>query len=504
MPAAPAEPVAPAPAADSRDCRSIKVIRPSLRRQLILPALGAALLGVVYYALLKNEPAVPPETAAMEVKKAYELYWWVLNAAFVAMWLCLAFIIVRAVGELVFYIFRRRKGYDAPSLVRDIFALVAYTVLVASILKYFYPNLSLTALLPTSALLGVILGLALQDTLGNLFAGVSLHADKPFQVGDVIKVGQWTGVVESVTWRAVKIRTFQNHIVLFSNSSLSKESIEVCPRANANARLVFFNSVYTDSPVKVIHVVREAVREADNVLRYMTPIVRIRELGAHGVEYELKYWLSDYARYNDTDALVRQRIWYAYRRAGLSFAYPTQTLYLQRPPSADGAGATFDGITDRLSAVDIFSPLSARELKALAENTTSRVFAPDEAIIRAGDTGASMFVVHAGSVEVRVEQNGQQRTVNTLSEGDFFGEMALFTGEPRTASVVAAEETEVLEIGHDAMKRLFDTNPDLVDALSHTVSERRKALTARVETTADAEHESAGLISTIRRFFGFD
>ncbi len=480
-----------------------KLRKPNLKKQLIIPALVAGLFGVVYYALVKNEPVVPAETAAMEVKKAYELYWWILNAAFVAMWLCLAFLIVRAVGALVFYIFRRRKGYDAPNLVRDIFALVAYTILIASILKYFYVNLSLTALLPTSALLGVILGLALQDTLGNLFAGVSLHADKPFQVGDVIQVGKWTGVVESVTWRAVKIRTFQNHVVLFSNSSLSKESIEVCPRANANARLVFFNALYTDSPVKVIHVVREAVREADNVLRYMTPIVRIRDLGPYAVDYEVKYWLSDYARYNDTDALIRQRIWYAFRRAGLSFAYPTQTLYLNRP-AHDGASQRFDDITDRLSAVDIFSPLSAKELKSLAENTTGRVFAPGETIIRAGDTGSSMFVVHAGSVEVRIEQNGQSRTVNTLHEGDFFGEMALFTGEPRTASVVAAGETEVLEIGHDAMKRLFETNPDLVDALSHTISERRMALQASAETPGIAAHESAGLISSIRRFFGFD
>jgi CRP-like cAMP-binding protein len=245
------------------------------------------------------------------------------------------------------------------------------------------------------------------------------------------------------------------------------------------------------------------VREADNVLRYMTPVVRIRDLGASGVDYEVKYWLQDYARYNDTDALVRQRIWYAFRRAGLSFAYPTQTLYLQRPAGADGTAAA-DGISERLSAVDIFSPLTSEELKALAGQTTRRVFAPGETIIRAGERGASMFVVHSGAVDVRVEQNGQARTVNTLREGDFFGEMALFTGEPRTADVVADEETEVLEIGHAAMKRLFDTNPDLVESLSHVIAERRAGLNARVESAPDAPHEPAGVIAAVRRFFGFD
>jgi CRP-like cAMP-binding protein len=252
--------------------------------------------------------------------------------------------------------------------------------------------------------------------------------------------------------------------------------------------------------------VREAVREADNVLRYMTPVVRIRELGASGVEYEVKYWLQDYARYNDTDALVRQRIWYAYRRAGLSFAYPTQTVYLQRTAGAgDGAAADFDGISDRLSAVDIFAPLTADELRALAGQATRRVFAPGETIIRAGESGASMFVVHSGAVDVRVEQNGQAHTVNTLREGDFFGEMALFTGEPRTADIMAAEETEVLEISHAAMKRLFDTNPDLVESLSHVIAERRVGLNARVEQEPhEQQRESAGVIAAVRRFFGFD
>jgi small-conductance mechanosensitive channel/CRP-like cAMP-binding protein len=477
--------------------------RPSLKNQLLVPALAAGIFALIYYVALKSAPAAPPADAPQALKDAFLPYAWALDIAFVAMWLALSFIIVRVLSEFVFFIFRKRKGYEAPSLVRDIFALVAYTVLLASVLKYFYPEMSLAALLPTSALLGVILGLALQDTLGNLFAGISLHADKPFQVGDVIVVGKWTGVVESITWRAVKIRTFQNHIVLVSNTSVSKESIEVCPRNNANARIVFFNALYSDSPVRVINAVREAVREVDNVLRYMTPVVRIRNLGDSGVDYEVKYWLSDYARYNDTDALVRQRIWYAFRRAGLTFAYPTRTLYLNRPAAANGDGRARD-ITERLSAVDIFSPLSAEELSMLADGATGHVYAPGETIIRAGEKGASMFVVHRGSVDIRVENNGQTRTVNTLREGSFFGEMALFTGEPRTANVVATEETEVFEIGHTAMRDLFESNPGLVESLSHTISERRSALAARVETQEAVAETSAGLLHTIKRFFRLD
>ena len=417
----------------------------------------------------------------------------------------LAYLMVRALNALIFgLIFRFRRGFEAPTLVRNIFSIVAFTALFFLIFTLIFPDANLGAVFTTSAIFGVILGLALQDTLGNFFAGISLQADRPFQVGDVITVGsdRHTGVVEEITWRAVKIRTFQNHIVLISNSTAAKEPIEVCPRENLNARTVFFNTIFTDSPAKAIHVVREAVREADNVSPKVAPIVRVRAIGDSAMEYEVKYWLIDYAKYNDTDALVRQRIWYAFRRAGLTFAYPTRTLLVERKATSGAADGDGGAIVERLAAVDIFAPLSADETAMLARAATSHVFAPGETVIRAGDPGSSMFVVHNGRVRVQVSENGRARTVATLSEGAFFGEMALFTGEPRTANIVAIEETEVLEIGHAAMKQVFDTNPDLVESLSYIIAERRQGLVASEDVSVTDADQSAGLLSSIKRFFG--
>jgi small-conductance mechanosensitive channel/CRP-like cAMP-binding protein len=416
----------------------------------------------------------------------------------------LAYISVRFLNLLVFGLFRLRKGFDAPTLVQNVFSIVAFTLLFLLILYAIFPKANLGALFTTSAIFGVILGLALQDTLGNFFAGISLQADRPFQVGDVITVGaqRHTGVVEEISWRAIKVRTFQNHVVLINNSSAAKEPIEVCPRDNLNARLVFFNTLYTDSPAKTIHVVREAVREADNVSQKVPPVVRIRNLGDNGVDYEVKYWLDDYAKYNDTDALVRQRIWYAFRRAGLNFAFPTRTVHVERKTSQALRERDGGAVVERLSAVDIFAPLSAEETAMLAGAAVRHIFAPGETVIRAGEEGSSMFVVHHGRVRVQVNDNGRPRTLATLNEGDFFGEMALFTGEPRTANVVAVEETEVLEIGHGAMKKVFDSNPDLVESLSFIMAERRAGLVQQTDSASSSVDESAGILSAIKRFFG--
>lgn len=478
--------------------------RPRPRNQPVIFFLVTAIVLLALYCLYVFDPAFRTFLEAQMAGRASADS--VLNIAKLFLWATLAYLVVRASNFSIFgLVFRLRRGFEAPPLVRNIFSIVAFTTLFLLIFSHFFPNVNLGAVFTTSAIFGVILGLALQDTLGNFFAGISLQADKPFQVGDVITVGQQkhTGVVESITWRAIKVRTFSNHIVLVSNSNAAREAIEVCPRDNLNARLVFFSTLYTDSPAKTVHVVREAVRETENVSQKIPPIVRIRGLGDSGVDYELKYWLEDYARYNDTDALVRQRIWYAFRRAGLSFAFPTRTVHVERKLKRDHE-ADGSALIERLSAVDIFAPLSAEETAMLAKASLSHVFAQGETVIRAGDTGSSMFVVHRGRVHVQVSENGNPRTVAVLKEGDFFGEMALFTGEPRTANVVAAEETAVLEIGHAAMKRLFDTNPDLVESLSHIIAERRQALAERADTQAARAYEPAGIIVSIKRFFGLN
>jgi small-conductance mechanosensitive channel len=420
----------------------------------------------------------------------------------------LVIIIVRFTNRLVFgAALRRSDNNQASSLLRNVFSITIYLVAFFVVFKSQYPGVDLAALFTTSAILGVILGLALQDTLGNLFAGLSLQADAPFNVGDVININnKGAGVVEGITWRGVKIRTFQNKLLVISNSVIGRESIEVAPRDNLNARIVTFTTLYTDSPTKTIEIVRNALLEAENVSGKLKPNVRIRNLGDHGIDWEVKYWLEDYARYNDTDALVRKRIWYAFLRENISFAYPTQTLYIKRRRRKAKSINEFSKVFERLSAIEIFEPLNDEETTQLAKAVMRRVFAPGEIIIRGGEAGETMFVVNRGSVNVLVPDaqldNGQAPILATIHEGRFFGEMALLTGEPRSATVVAAQETEVFEIGHAAIKNLFQSNPYLMEALSKGIAERRALLEATAENRSEKmEEHHAGIFAGIKRFF---
>lgn len=419
-------------------------------------------------------------------------------------------IVISAARFVVYLIWharaRRVAQSEASSLLKTVLSIVVYIIAFFIIFQSQYPDVSLAPLFTGSTILGIVVGLALQDTLGNLFAGLALQADQPFQVGDVILLpGRGEGVVEHISWRGVKIRTFQNKFLVVSNSVLGKELIEVAPKNNLNARFVFFNTLYTDSPAKTIQAVREAVRQVENVSPKMRPIVRIRNLAPDGIDWEVKYWLEDYRLQNDSDALVRQRIWYVFQREKISFAYPTRTVYLEKKAAEIPAEEVFNTTAERLNNVSIFAPLSDEETERLANASKSRIYAPGEAIVHRGQEGNSMYVIITGAVKVQIPENDYQKTIGTLRENDFFGEMSLLTGEPRTATVIATEESEVLRIDKEALKPIFESNPTLVTAVSELVEERRELL--RVQADAAAKEEEAsqtktGVMRSIRGFFG--
>ena len=425
----------------------------------------------------------------------------------IILWFILVIAIIRFFNALIFNrALRNSNSYELTNLIRNVVMILLYIIAFFVIFQSQYPNVQLAPLFTGSTIVGIVVGFALQDTLGNLFSGLALQADQPFQIGDVISLGvKGQGVIENITWRGVKIRTFQNKLLIIGNSIIGKEIIEVAPKKNLNARIVFFNTLYSDPPAKTIQIVREAVRQCDNVSPKIRPIVRVRNLGDNGLDYEIKYWAIDYSKFNDTDALVRQRIWYAFQREGINFAFPTRTLYIQKEPAADVLVENENAVYERITSVPIFAPLSEKEAQTLADAAETRIFAPGEPIVQQGERGGLMFIIHRGSVDVYLEEKGENILITTLREGDFFGEMGLFTGESRVASVIAHDETEVLQIGKSTLKPIFENNPNLVQKLSEFIEERRTEITQDdVKEEKTVRKKDKNVVKSIRKWFGMD
>lgn len=423
----------------------------------------------------------------------------------IVLWLALVITVVRFAAFVILrVVYRNSQQTEVSSLLKTVFSIIIYITAFFIIFQTQYPGVSLTPLFTGSTILGIVVGLALQDTLGNLFAGLALQADQSFQVGDVVSItNRGSGVVEKVSWRGVKIRTFQNKLLVISNAVLGKEMIEVAPRDNLNARVVFFSTLYNVSPATTAHLVREAMRHAENVSPKKRPNVRIRGLGDYGIEWEVKYWLENYENYNDTDALIRERIWYAFQREKMEFPSPTRTIHIAEKHPEIAVEEKVIKRTESLNRVPIFDPLSEEEMTKLAEATKGRIYAPGEAIVRAGQEGNSMFVIIRGSVNVDITENNVKKTVNSLHQNDFFGEMSLLTGEPRSATVIATEETEVLQIKKNALKPILEGNPLLVETICEIIEDRKEGLNAQMKIPVEeAETRRKGMFGSIRKFFG--
>ena len=402
--------------------------------------------------------------------------------------------IVRASDLLMFEVVASRRGVGrAPLLLRELVAVILYAIgfawAIFSIFKY-----NVTTVLATGTVVAAILGLALQETLGNLFAGIALHLEDSFAPGDVIRTGEYTGIVEAVRWRGTRLRTFNNNLVIVPNSMLARERLEVFPRGNFNARVLQFAVDFDFSPAMVIPILARAASNVDGVAQEMPCIARIGGFAESSVTYEIKYFTSDYSMRDRIDSEVRRAVWYALKRNGIPLAFPVRAMHrYQTPAPSRQRGA--EEILHLLEKVDILSPASPSEQQTIAEAARVREYARGETIIRHGEEGQSMFIVQEGSVSVRSDHAELAR----LQRGDFFGEMALLTGEERTADVVALTDVVAIEIAKDALEPVFQEHPDLAAAISARVVERRRLL----ESSRVVPHDEEMTIRTrIKAYFG--
>src|SRR5204862_7076318 len=128
----------------------------------------------------------------------------------------------------------------------------------------------------------------------NFFAGISIHIEQPFHIFDSVRIGNEIGRVETVTWRTTTIRTNNNTVIIFPNSRVAREQIEIFPFNNLNRRVLRFPAPYGIPPENIIPLVRETVRAPPNLAPEKTPGVRIAEFHDSSITYEILYSLREY------------------------------------------------------------------------------------------------------------------------------------------------------------------------------------------------------------------
>lgn len=457
-------------------------------RQCVTPAIVTGILAALYGAMVTLRPS------ALDAR--------IETFLLAALAVGAGVVFVRTINfVLMDVLFQKRKGRPAPQLLRMVVSLVCYTTLFALIYTLVFQK-SLSGMLATSAVLSVILGLALQDTLGNFFAGISLHIEQPFQIGDALQMGDVTGRVESVTWRTTAIRTNNNSLVIFPNSKIAREPVEVHPLNTCNRRVFRFTAPYSVPPRKIIAIVQQTVQSLPRLSPEMAPVTRIADFSDSAITYELLYWIPDFMWAPEMDSAIRERIWYSFGRNGIEIPFPVRHVLLEpREAAANAVDADYAKI---LAGVEILKPLSSLEQQEVVQSLVRRAYAPGEVVVRRGEPGDSMFIIHRGRVEVLIPvAGGQPQQVAVLGVGDCFGEMSLLTGEARTADVRALEELDLLEIQKPAIERLLVENDRLAQAFSISMTDRQARLTeiSRALPEEEKQRQSKSILKRIQSFF---
>ncbi len=418
-----------------------------------------------------------------------------------------ALLVTRLLQYVIFdVLFQFRRHVAAPQLLRQLVGLLLFGIGVALAIKVVFQDAHLGALFTTSAILTAVIGLALQDTLGNLFAGIALHLGRTLQVGDMVHAGQTFGTIEELSWRAIQLRTTDGSVLLIPNSVAGRERLEIYPRPGPPIARVLDVGLECDaSPAHARDVLEGAVRQLPGVAAFPPPVVYLKSFESYSVVYELRYWLEDYARFLEVDSAVRERVWYALDRARLPLAYPL-TRQHQYTAGPLPQRSRLDEIAAAIDRIELFAPLTSDERLQIAEGAHERRYAAGEIIVREGDRTSSMFVIDRGRAAVTLHgQSGDGRKIAVLEPGSAFGEISLLTGEPRNATVRALAETVVIEIGKDTLAPVLESSPGLCDALETTMRERQQHRADAVEQIRSEEERrepQLPLADRIARFFG--
>jgi len=250
-------------------------------------------------------------------------------------WLFLGLItIFRLLGLYLFDVhLTARRELRLPPLLPAVAMTLVYLVTAFVTLRLSFPKLDVTALIATSAVTSLVLGLALQPILGNFFAGLVISIEKPYRINDWIKVGEQEGRVAAITWRTTHLRTRDNDNLVIPNSKMADERVlnYYYPHP-VHREKVRVGLPYGEPPYRIRRILLDCAAGVPGVLDKPAPDVLLLSFDPSAILYELRVWIDDVAQSHHIASDLRARVWEELRREGIEIPYPIQTLEIARPP----------------------------------------------------------------------------------------------------------------------------------------------------------------------------
>ncbi|MFO7816406.1 MAG: cyclic nucleotide-binding domain-containing protein [Thermodesulfobacteriota bacterium] len=370
------------------------------------------------------------------------------------------------------YLKRIRKK-KVNFIVLDFFKLLVFCALIILLIKNVF-QVNPGSILTSSAILTAIIGLSIQDTIGSLISGLLIQIEKPFKLGDWISVADLEGKVVDISWRYTKIEAVTLDYIMIPNNSISRDTlVNYSQPISKVMRILDVGASYEAPPIKVKQALIEVISKVKLVENYPRPVVRLNRYEDFRIIYRIIFYVRNFEDMWQAWDELYTSIWYQFKKTGIDISMPRQDVYLKKEQKE----SENKEILEMLQNLTLFSGLSYQELNLLVRSSIVRTYPPEACIICQGDDDNNLFVIVSGEVTVLREE----KVLARLGPGDFFGEMALLTGEPRSADIHSADKMTCLIIDREAFRVLLEMNSAVYNNIYQLFEERSQQISPRMQ-----------------------
>ena len=405
--------------------------------------------------------------------------------------------------------FEKKRQTPIPNFLREVVGGLIFLVTLLFVLSYgYHAEAQLTGILAGSGVIAIILGFAGQNFFAGIIGGISLQLNRPYKVGDWLRVGDTYAEVREINWRSTRLCTNDNIYLDIPNNEMVGHTIVNLSYPN---RMHFMrlqiNAEYGVPPNRVKDALMRATIQVPGVEKDPPPQVYVSEYGDWAIVYQIKFAMTTHAGYYEARDGIYTNAWYELKREGITIPFPIRTLHLERKvvrsiqEEQEEARAILRGEA-------LFQCLSDEQIESLVQQARVSQFGRGERVILEGAEGDSMFVLLRGDAEVSISKNGTSIPVATLGAGDYFGEMSLLTGERRTATVRAQTDCQVMEIGKPPMAEVLRDSPATLGRLSELLAKRKmenegiiKEATSQAQNVRKEREYTASFLKRLQTFF---
>jgi len=367
-----------------------------------------------------------------------------------------------------------------PNLVLNIARLFLILLGVALVISTIW-GVDLGQMLAALGVGSIVLGLALQDTLGGLFAGITLISARQFQVGDWLKTGDNIGQVISINWHSVTLKSFEEDLLVIPNSVLASDTFHNFSRPN-KIHMERVTTIFSDDhpPNMVREALLEAALSTPGVLHDPAPTIHLRDLKEDGA-YEAMLYYDDYEIIDDIVDGYLTRAWYAANRHGVIFPYEDYRVYHSKAREFDFGNTNpiqEEDVIGKLIELDVFE-LDTSNLEALTQNVHVMRYGKGERILRAGKETRGLYVVLEGQARKSMpDSQGQERDLGYANAGDLLGLIAVIRKEESVANAYADKDCQIAILDEDAVRQVLQNNPEFAMKIEQNIEARLKTVDA--------------------------